>query len=74
MKQGTYEVRHGHVIRTEFSLGRAEIRKVWRSQDMRDWQEAQERVDEKKLSRSKPYAEFGQHYGERERNRRTQHR
>lgn len=59
MKQGTYEVRHGHVLRTEFSIARAEIRKVWRTPERPLTIDPQDRADEKWLSRSREYPNKG---------------
>ncbi len=54
-----YEVRHGKVIRTAKSMELAERRAVLQADTTKYRFEAQEKTDEKWLSRSKPYPNKG---------------
>lgn len=58
-KNPTYEVRRGHVVRTEGSYARKERRDVLQTDTHEYLYTAQEKVDENKLSRSKPYENKG---------------
>jgi hypothetical protein len=55
----SYEVRNGRLQRTAFSVLRGELRKVWRTDTTKYKFTAQEKADEKWLSRSRPYPNKG---------------
>lgn len=63
----TYEVRYGHVIRTEHSRQMKDRRDVLKADTTRYTRTAQEVADERHLSRSKEYPNKGRKESERRR-------